>query len=79
MINSDDVVTRAGKFLVLYKRPGLRVLINQLGDMVVRPNYVESVIRRVPGGALPCCCGRSWRPGACTPPQRFPIRQAAVS
>ena len=52
------------QFLVLYKRPGHRVLVNKLGDLVVRPNYVETAIRGVPGGALThacqprCCCLR---------------------
>ncbi|GAB4817725.1 hypothetical protein N2152v2_004771 [Parachlorella kessleri] len=51
VINNDDVVTRGGKFLILYKRAGHRVLINRRGDMVVRPSFVEASIRQgVPGG-----------------------------
>eukprot|EP00887_Chlorella_sp_A99_P005583 scaffold1.g5583.t1 len=46
VINNDDAVCRGGKFLVLYKRPGHRVLVNKLGDLVVRPSYVETFIRR---------------------------------
>ncbi|KAL4431079.1 hypothetical protein ABPG75_006335 [Micractinium tetrahymenae] len=49
LINNDDVVTKAGKFWFLYARCGHRVLLNRLGDMLVRPNYVETVIRS--GGA----------------------------
>ncbi|GAB4817729.1 hypothetical protein N2152v2_004775 [Parachlorella kessleri] len=50
VINNDDVVTRGGKFFVLYKRAGQRVLINRRGDMVVRPSFVEASIRQAPGG-----------------------------
>ena len=50
VINNDDLVTQAGKFINLYKRAGLRVLVNRLGDLVVRPSYAETAIRRVPGG-----------------------------
>lgn len=41
----QDVVTRAGKFLWLYKRPGQRVIIDQLGDLVVKPNRLEFNLR----------------------------------
>jgi hypothetical protein len=51
IINNDDVITKAGKFWSLYKRAGHRVLVNKLGDLVVRPSYVETAIRGVPGGA----------------------------
>jgi hypothetical protein len=37
---------------VLYKRTGHRVLLNKMGDLVVRPSYVETAIRGVPGGEL---------------------------
>jgi hypothetical protein len=39
------------QFWVLYKRTGHRVLLNKMGDLVVRPSYVETAIRGVPGGA----------------------------
>ena len=52
MINSDDVITRAGKFLFLFKHVGHRVLLNRRGDLVVRPSFVEYSIRRSPGGSL---------------------------
>ncbi|KAI3433461.1 hypothetical protein D9Q98_003274 [Chlorella vulgaris] len=51
IINNEDVVVRGGKFVALYKRGGHRVLINKLGDLVVRPSYVETAIRKVPGAA----------------------------
>ncbi|KAI7844547.1 hypothetical protein COHA_001905 [Chlorella ohadii] len=50
IINSDDVVTSAGKFFFLYTRTGHRVLINKLGDIIVRPTYLESQIRQMVGG-----------------------------
>ena len=55
IINNDDLVTQAGKFVNLYKRGGPRVLVNRLGALVVRPSYAETVIRRVPGGKWVCC------------------------
>ena len=45
IINNDDAVTRGGKFFVLYKRGGHRVLINKRGDLVVRPSFVEQYIQ----------------------------------
>lgn len=52
LINSDDVITRAGKFFFLFKHVGHRVLLNRRGDLVVRPLFVEYSIRRSPGGSL---------------------------
>ncbi|KAK9817879.1 hypothetical protein WJX72_003574 [[Myrmecia] bisecta] len=51
VINGQDAVAQEGKFLVLYKRPGHRVIINQRGDLIVRPTLVEHSVRRVPGGS----------------------------
>ena len=47
-----DAVTRAGKFLCLYKHVGNRVLVNVRGDLIVRPSYVEYALRRTPGGSV---------------------------
>ena len=52
IINSDDVVTRAGKFLIFFKHVGHRVLLNRRGDLVVRPSFVEYSLRRSPGGSI---------------------------
>ena len=52
IINSDDVVTRAGKFWFLFKHVGHRVLLNRRGDLLVRPSFVEYSIRRSPGGSV---------------------------
>ncbi|KAL6766611.1 hypothetical protein ACKKBG_A36690 [Auxenochlorella protothecoides x Auxenochlorella symbiontica] len=49
IINSDDTVTRAGKFFFLYKRGGHRAMINPRGDLLVRPPYVEQFVHRMPG------------------------------
>ena len=35
----------AGQFLVMYKRGGQRVIINALGDMLVRPSFIEVSVR----------------------------------
>lgn len=45
IINDQDVVAKAPKFLVLYKRAGHRVIINRLGDMIVRPSFIEITTR----------------------------------
>ncbi len=50
IINNQDAVARAPKFLVLYKRAGQRVLINKNGDMLVRPSFIENSILQLPGG-----------------------------
>ncbi|BDA51088.1 probable lipase at N-terminal half [Coccomyxa sp. Obi] len=50
IINNQDAVARAPKFLVLYKRAGQRVLINKSGDMLVRPSFIENSILQLPGG-----------------------------
>ena len=41
-------MARGAKFLRLYKRGGHRVLINKLGDLIVRPSAMEASIRLVP-------------------------------
>ena len=41
-------MARGAKFLVLYKRGGQRVLVNEQGDMIVRPNPIEASLHLVP-------------------------------
>ena len=41
---------RVGKFLVLFSRPGQRVIVDYRGDVVVRPSPHEVHIRN--GGAV---------------------------
>ncbi len=41
----DDAVCKAGKFGVLYKHCGNRVIINTAGDMIVRPSFLEMAVR----------------------------------
>ena len=49
VVNIDqDVVARGAKFVAMYKRGGHRVLINKLGDLIVRPSAMETSIRLVP-------------------------------
>ncbi|KAK9902044.1 hypothetical protein WJX75_002353 [Coccomyxa subellipsoidea] len=45
IINDQDVVAKAPKFLVLYKRAGHRTVINRMGDMIVRPSFIEITMR----------------------------------
>lgn len=52
----QDVVTRGGKMVFLYSRPGQRVLVNLRGDMIVRPSWVEASLQRLPGGAASTPC-----------------------
>ena len=42
---------RSGKFLVLFKLGGHRVVINRMGDLVVRPSPLEASLRQIPAGA----------------------------
>ena len=44
-------MARAGKFFVLFKRPGHRVIINAWGDMLVRPSFMEISTQRAGIGA----------------------------
>jgi hypothetical protein len=53
VINDRDVVAKAPKFLVLYKRAGQRVIINANGDMIVRPTSIEVTMQN--GGTPPIC------------------------
>ena len=46
----QDVVTREGKMLFLYKRPGQRVILNAAGHMMVRPTHVEASVQKNTGG-----------------------------
>ena len=46
----QDVVTRGGKMVFLYSRPGQRVLVNSRGDLIVRPSWIEASLQRLPGG-----------------------------
>ncbi|KAK9808451.1 hypothetical protein WJX73_006949 [Symbiochloris irregularis] len=45
IIHGQDPIPKAGKFLILSKRPGHRVLINRRGEIVVRPNPLELQIQ----------------------------------
>ena len=47
----QDAVPRTGKFIVLYKRGGHRVILNGLGDCIVRPSPLEASLRQIPAGA----------------------------
>ena len=40
----QDIVPKAPKFFIMYKRAGYRVIINHNGDMIVRPSAVEASI-----------------------------------
>ncbi|KAL0050037.1 hypothetical protein WJX82_003243 [Trebouxia sp. C0006] len=50
VINDQDVVTREGKMLFLYKRPGQRVILNAAGHMMVRPTHMEVSVQKSVGG-----------------------------
>ena len=55
VINDQDAVARAPKFLFLYKRTGHSVIINHDGDMLVRPSFIETSIHKAPGGPPALC------------------------
>ncbi len=46
----QDVVTRGGKFVVLYKRPGKRIILNNEGRLMVPPSSMEASIQQSIGG-----------------------------
>lgn len=46
----QDVVTREGKLLFLYKRPGQRVIVNAAGHVMVRPTHMEASVQKSTGG-----------------------------
>lgn len=46
----QDIVTRGGKMVFLYKRPGQRVILNDFGHMMVRPTHMESSVQRTTAG-----------------------------
>ena len=46
----QDVVTREGKLLILYKRPGQRVIIDAKGRLIVRPTHLEASVQRDTAG-----------------------------
>jgi hypothetical protein len=39
------------QFVGLYKRPGKRVLVNNLGDLVLDPTYLENNVLNRPGAS----------------------------
>ncbi len=49
----QDVVAKAPKFFIMYKRAGQRVIINHNGDMLVRPSVLEVSVQSGTGQALP--------------------------
>lgn len=49
-LDLQDVVTRGGKFLFLYKRPGKRVIVNDFGHFMIAPNSIEASIQQSAGG-----------------------------
>ena len=46
----QDVVTRGGKFVALYKRPGKRIIVNNEGRLMVSPSSMEASIQQSIGG-----------------------------
>ena len=74
---------RSGKLWGLYKQGGHRIVINKMGDLVVRPSPLEASLRQIPAGDA---ASFSWDPGlACfaRPDTVLPLRsilsQAAVT
>ena len=70
-------MVRSGKFIILYKRPGHRVLINASGDLIVRPSYVEASVRQRPGDALRDRCAHD-RPSLDSCAGAADFRMAAI-
>ncbi|GMH45328.1 hypothetical protein BSKO_13285 [Bryopsis sp. KO-2023] len=47
IINDEDLIPRMPKFWVLFKHVGSKVIINQCGDMIVKPYLVEVSLYRM--------------------------------
>ena len=47
VVNDRDVVPKATKWLRVYKRSGHRVIITNMGDIIVRPTWMELNARNV--------------------------------
>lgn len=43
-------MTRGGKLLFLYKRPGQRVIVDASGRMIVRPSHMEASVQQSAAG-----------------------------
>ena len=52
-------MTREGKLLFKYKRPGQRVIVNAAGHMMVRPTHIEASAQKTVGGV----CVTAHEPG----------------
>lgn len=52
LLDAQDFVTRGGKFLFLYKRPGNRVILNAGGHMMVSPSALEASVQQLVAGLL---------------------------
>ena len=46
----QDMVAKAPKLIILYKRAGQRVIINHSGDLVIRPSVLEISVHSGSGG-----------------------------
>jgi hypothetical protein len=47
LINDQDVVTKWGKLLGLYKRNGNRVIVSSSGKFIVQPSFFEFILHQV--------------------------------
>ena len=46
----QDAVPRSGRFYGLFKRAGYRVVVNALGDLLVRPSPLDASLLQLPAG-----------------------------
>jgi predicted lipase len=53
VINGQDLVTQGMKLWGMYKRAGSRVIINESGNLVVRPTLLESSLLQVRAAVMP--------------------------
>lgn len=51
----QDVVTREGKMLCLYKRPGKRVIVDASGRLIIRPTHMEASVQKQTAGLITPC------------------------
>ena len=73
---AQDAVPRSGRFYGLFKRAGHRVVVNALGDLLVRPSPLDASLLQVPAG-VPCVQYSSSLSDPCPPSMQCAAKPGA--
>lgn len=52
VMHPDDIVANGGKFIFMYKRESFPVILTTMGDLIVRPSYMERHVRGTTGQSI---------------------------